>query len=272
MKNQKIHRKEIIKSIIAESAIEHGFKLEWGTRTRTTWYILSMTREGLGQCIHFVEDSVFPGVLTVMGIYNQDCRFNFDINNEESYKKIVLEIKDILESEGYKILDERRNLPKLTSEDLDYIADKYTRLATAFCEEKGIDIRAISLVDAINAISDSVKENEHKKWEDVKSAFYKLAGFYLYILLTLDGLELYRRPIDDERKSLEIRRTDNKYIRTIVVQPIFGDWRRGAETVEIKTNVYHTLNALLTIDQLNKYGIEVEEWKRFNESLAQDEY
>ena len=41
----KIHRKEIIKSIIAESAIEHGFKLEWGTRTRTTLCMMELQME-----------------------------------------------------------------------------------------------------------------------------------------------------------------------------------------------------------------------------------
>ena len=113
----KIHRKEIIKSIIAESAIEHGFKLEWGTRTRTTWYILSMTREGLGQCVHFVEDSVFPGVLCVMGIYKEDIFLKYDIDDEESYKKIISEVNDIFENDGYRILDERLQLPELVSAD-----------------------------------------------------------------------------------------------------------------------------------------------------------
>ena len=267
----KIHRKEIIKSIIAESAIEHGFKLEWGTRTRTTWYILSMTREGLGQCVHFVENSVFPGVLCVMGIYKEDIFLKYDINDEESYKKIISEVNDIFENDGYRILDERLQLPELVSADYDFVAGNYTDLANAFCIDKKINIQQISLVKAIKLISISITEIENKKWTDVKAMFYQIAGFYLYMLLSIEGLELYREQINDDLKTLEIRRTDNKYVSMTVLQCLFGYWLDNISEDEIQREIHKMLNYVLTINEMTKLDIKVEEWKRFNESLAQDE-
>ncbi len=267
----KIHRKEIIKSIIAESAIEHGFKLEWGTRTRTTWYILSMTREGLGQCVHFVEDSVFPGVLVVMGIYDEDCIFKFDINDEESYKNVIMEVKDILEKDGYKNLDARRMRASLKSTDLNYIAEKYSDLKESFCSRNNLDYRVVTIKESIDHIATSIRNIEGEEWNDIRDLFYEISGYYISVLLDIDGIEMNRNIIDEKTQSLEIRRTDNKYIYTYVIHGIFGDWRRGADVMDIKKTIVHDLNRLLTMNQLKSFGIEVEEWKRFNESLAKDE-
>ena len=179
----KINRKEIIKSIIDESAIAHGFTLEWGTPVRGTWYILSLKREGLGQRIDFIEDISRPGELKVNGFDNARFRYEYDINDKESYRNIICQIKKFLETEGYQILDKRRLLPVLHNDDFDYISKNYCELLKLFCEKSEVDIDEIKIVDAMDLICASFSEIQGKQWDDIKFVFYEIVSFYIGVLL-----------------------------------------------------------------------------------------
>ena len=265
----KINRKEIIKSIIGESAKTHGFTLEWGTPVRGTWYILSLKREGLGQRIDFIEDISRPGELKVNGFDNARFRYEYDINDKESYRNIICQIKKFLETEGYQILDKRRLLPVLHEDDFDYISKNYCVLSELFCEKSEVDIDEIKIVDAMDLICASFSEIQGKQWDDIKFVFYEIVSFYIGVLLKKNKkLEISIGLFNEERTIIEIRRKDKIYVKMPFVEGLFGFWISCMRIEEMQGQLIQNLNFLFEISELKEHDIKVLDWKIANEKLG----
>ncbi|SDB19766.1 MULTISPECIES: lipase chaperone [unclassified Butyrivibrio] len=265
----KIRRKEIIKEIICEEASKREFQVEWGTKSGRIWDVATFRRNGVGQKFVLVEIVDKPGMIRLDGFYPKNLLFKYESEEVESYRAAISEVEVFLENEGYRALDEVRRQHAIEKEDRDYVFENMKELSSQFCDDNGIN--DVDINQALGYIAEAFLGMRGKEWEDIKQDFYKVVAFYMHNLLKVPSLEVYRKQIaegmDEEiqkvkGKSLDIRRIDNKYINTAPLNGALGKYYSDRSVKEIISDYVYELNRLLTIEELQKNNIKVEQWKR----------
>ena len=262
----KIRRKEIIREVICEKAKKRDFRIEWGTQSSRRWDIASFTRDGVGQMFGIVEFARKPGMIFLDGIYPQNPIFKYDPEDENSYRGAIEEMELFMESEGYKVLDELKKQHVIQKEDRDYVFENMKDLSNHFRETNGIG--DIGLLEAIKLIAKSIVKLQGNDWEDKKNELYEIVGFYIDTLSKIPSLQVVRRPLGDnsdiqDEKSLDIRRKDDEYVNVPLLNDIVGEFYSKRSAEEIENIFIGDLNLLLSVDELKKYNLKVEQWKLF---------
>jgi hypothetical protein len=264
----KIKRREIIKEIICEEASKREFQVEWGTKSGISWDVAIFQRSGNGQRFSIIERLHKPGTISLGGVWPKDYRFKYNPEVAESYRAAISEIEAFLESEGYRVLDEVRTHHTIQREDRDYVYDNLDELSRQFCDDNGIN--DVEINQALEYIAEAFLGMRGKNWEDIKQDFYKVTAFYISTLLKMPSLELYRKQISEgmdeeiqkeKGKSLDIRRIDNIYINAAPLNGALGNYYSDRGVKEIIDGYIFELNRLLTIEELEKSNIKVEQWK-----------
>ncbi len=243
-----INKKRIVKELLYEKATSHGFSVILGTRGSSRYDIATLKRDGEGQLVELYEYAFLPGEIYLDGISNEPKKFSYKENDENSFRSSIKEVSNLLDSEGYSILDERLNQPTISYAENHLVEEHYSELAQKFCEKNCVNLNTISFEEAKKIIVEALDQIKGFEWDSVKDDFCEIVSFYLVVLLKLPNIELTHSEYDDE---LMVRRTFDQFKSLVILQNAFDAWRPG-DTNEMITWGFEDV---LTEEECEKYGI-----------------